>query len=272
MPDIAITDDCTLSYRIDDFTDPWAAPQTVVCLHGIAESAEAWRAWVPHLARHYRVIRVDQRGFGASTPMPADFPWTIDVLADDLERFANLLELDSFHLVSAKLGGTVAMKFAARYPARVRRLALVGTPPSPKASLGHVIPEWLAHLRQQGARSWALQTMGNRLGSAMPAAGVQWWADLMGDTALSTLQGIIAMLPDCDVTADLPAIACPTLVITTTGSGLGSVEQVRNWQRLIPRSTLQILDRDSYHVAASDPDLCAPAVRGFLAAGEISPA
>jgi 3-oxoadipate enol-lactonase len=269
LPATAGAPDAMLSYQVDDFTDPWSTPETVVFLHGIAESAQAWRAWVPHFARRYRVIRPDQRGFGASTPMPEDFAWSIDVLVDDLARLADSLGLEKFHLVSAKLGGTVAMKFAAEHPQRLRSLSLVGTPPSPKASLGHVVPEWLAYLERHGARGWAQWTMGNRLGSAMPAEGVRWWADLMGSTALSTLKGIVAMIAVCDVTDDLARIQAPTLVVTTTGSGLGSVEQVRSWQQRIRDSELVVFDRDSYHVAASDPDLCAERVRAFLESARV---
>src|SRR4029079_13981914 len=51
--------------------EPWTVPQTVVMIHGNSESSCAWTCWVPHLARHYRVVRPDLPGFGAS-PEPAD--------------------------------------------------------------------------------------------------------------------------------------------------------------------------------------------------------
>jgi pimeloyl-ACP methyl ester carboxylesterase len=72
------------------------------------------------------------------------------------------------------------------------------------------------------------------------------------------------MVPTVDVTAELPQIACPALVITTTGSGLGSVDSVRAWQQTIPGSKLEVLPGDSYHVAATDPDACARLVRQFF--------
>ena len=39
------------------------------------------------------------------------------------------LGVERFHLVGAKIGGTVARAFAARRPERVRTLTVVGTPP-----------------------------------------------------------------------------------------------------------------------------------------------
>ena len=36
--------------------------EPILLLHGNCESGEAWYAWVPQLARRYRVVRPDVRG------------------------------------------------------------------------------------------------------------------------------------------------------------------------------------------------------------------
>ena len=119
MPAFQPTPDLTMHYEVDDFTDPWHKPETVLLLHGNAESGAAWYGWVPSLARRYRVVRPDMRGFGASTPMPRDYPWTLDIVIDDFIRLMDRLEIRQFHLVGAKIGGTIARAFAARRPERV---------------------------------------------------------------------------------------------------------------------------------------------------------
>ena len=50
MPTLKLPD-CDLFYQLDDFTDPWTDAETVLMLHGNAESSLAWYAWVPVLAR-----------------------------------------------------------------------------------------------------------------------------------------------------------------------------------------------------------------------------
>src|SRR5262245_22116409 len=82
MPTARVADDLEMHYLIDDCTDPWSEPQTVLLLHGSSESGAVWFGWVPHLARHFRVVRPDMRGFGASTAMPRDYPWPIDTVID----------------------------------------------------------------------------------------------------------------------------------------------------------------------------------------------
>jgi 3-oxoadipate enol-lactonase len=265
MPRARITSDLEMNYRLDDFSDPWREADTILMLHGNAESGAVWFGWVPHLARHFRVLRPDMRGFGDSTPMPDNFPWSLDRIADDYAALMDSLQLEKFHLVGAKLGGTVARRFAARYPQRVRTLTVVGTPPPQRDQVAEKIPAWTAEFSKPGGvESWARRTMSGRLGSGFPQEGVEWWSKLMGRTASSTQVGFMKVIPVSNIVADLPKIRCPTLVVTTEGSALGSVESTRKWQQTIPHSRLLVLPGDSYHVAASDSDRCAQETLAFI--------
>ena len=69
--------------------------------------------------------------------------------------------------------------------------------------------------------------------------------------------------PAVDITADLPNIAAPTLVMTSTNSGYyGTSKAFANWQRNIPDSELVLIPGDSYHISASYPDACAGKAAG----------
>jgi pimeloyl-ACP methyl ester carboxylesterase len=262
MPVYRVSGDCELHYVVDDYSDPWREPQTVLMLHGNSESGAAWFGWVPHLARHYRVVRPDMRGFGASTPMPRDFPWTLDRICDDFIALMDHLGIAGFHVVAAKIGGTIARHFAARHADRVLTLTLAGTP-VPKRGVGRRA-DLVEEFETKGVGHWARRTMAGRLGSRFPAEGLEWWIGFMGRTAVSTQVGFMPTIADADITDALPKIRCPTLVITTEGSALGSVEEVRAWQRMIPRSELLVLPGNSYHVAASDADRCAVKTLAFI--------
>lgn len=265
MPSLKLRSGAALAYTVDEFTDPWQrATQPVVFLHGLAERGEAWRAWVAPFARHFQVVRFDQRGFGDSDPLEASRPWSIDDTVNELAEMAQALDVEPFHLVSAKLGGTIGMAFAARFPERVRSLSVVSSPASLQESLGSVLPQWTEMVRTHGVRHWARQTMGARLGKDMPAAGVEWWTQMMGSTRKETMLSIFPTLAQVDVRSRLPAIRCPTLVMTTTGSRLGAVESIAAWQQLIPDSRLVVVDSDSYHIAASSPDASAREVLEFV--------
>src|SRR5262245_41786720 len=64
-------DGLKLAYYVDDFTDPWRTPETLLLLHAAMGSALRWFNWVPRLSSRYRVVRLDLRGHGNSAvPLP----------------------------------------------------------------------------------------------------------------------------------------------------------------------------------------------------------
>jgi 3-oxoadipate enol-lactonase len=264
MPAFDASPNLQLHYRVDDFTAPWSERETILLLHGNAESGLAWYAWVPLLARRFRVVRPDMRGYGASTPMERDFKWTLDVIIDDYARLMDSLGVQRFHLVAAKIGGVIARAFAARRPDRVRTLTVIGSPP-PLRQGAERIPALTEEFETRGVEHWARRTMAGRLGDQFPREGVEWWIRFMGRTPLSTLVGFNASINYSDIRADVPKIACPTLVITTDESGLASVEETRAWQQTIRDSELLVLPGNSYHVAATHAERCAQATLEFIA-------
>jgi 3-oxoadipate enol-lactonase len=265
MPSFRPSADLDMHYEVDDFTDPWTHPETVLMLHGNAESGLAWWRWVPKLARHFRVVRPDMRGFGQSSPMRQDFPWTLDRLIEDFCLLMDHVRVDRFHLVGAKIGGTVARAFAARRLERVKTLTVVGSPPPFREGVAGKVPETVKMFEDHGVEYWARQNMANRLGDYFPPEGFEFWVKYMGRTALSTQLGFMGTIACADIRDDVTKIKCPTLVITTEESGLGSVASMRAWQEQIPGSELVVFPGNSYHVAATHAEVAADATLDFLA-------
>lgn len=263
MPTFTIEADCALHFTIDDFTDAWESHETVLFVHGLAESGEAFRALVPHFSRQYRVVRIDLRGYGRSTPMRADFPWRVETIVDDLDRFCQHLGGAPVHVVASRIGGTFALAFAARRPARVRTLCVLGSPAS-TLDVKTQPSTWIEQINTHGVYAWARATQRGRMGSAMSDAALEWWSREMGRTDASTLAGFLRFVANLDVRSELKEIRCPTLVLTTSGSAIASVAQMRAWQTEIPNSQLQVIDTDSYHIAASHPDDTATRVLKFI--------
>ena len=260
MPTFRISPSFDMHYVIDEFTDPWIKAETILLLHGNSESGRAWYGWVPHMARQYRLVRPDMRGFGKSTPMARDFKWTLDVIIRDYAALMDMLQIEKFHIVAAKIGGIVGRAFAARLPERVQTLTLVGVPPPSRANK----PPMTAEFERHGVGHWAARTMKARLGDEFPPEGLDWWTQFMGGTAVSSQVGFMTTIPYSDIRAEASKIDCPSLVITTEGSGLASVEDTRAWQMEIPNSRLVVLPGNSHHVAASAPDRCAKETLAFL--------
>ncbi|MBV8889406.1 MAG: alpha/beta fold hydrolase [Alphaproteobacteria bacterium] len=262
MPTLSLPPAAELFYRDDDIAFAWEKSEAIFLFHGNAESGLSWNKWMPRLLERFRVVRPDMRGFGQSTPMPLDHPWSIDEIGEDFIRLADHLGIDRFHAVAAKIGGPIALRLAAVQPARIRTLTVIGSPISGKAA--SVDARWHEHMKTYGIESWARETMPARLGSGASAEMLDGWSRMMGRTAPSTQIGFIGAVGAIDVTGDLPNIRCPTLVITPERSGVRSVEATHAWQTTIPHSELLVLPGDSYHLAASDPEVCARATLDFV--------
>lgn len=246
-----------IAYTIDDFTDPWKPSEWVVMVHGLAESGEAWYGWVPALARAYRVVRLDLRGFGQSTPVSADFPWSLDDLATDLAKFIQVVCGGPVHVIGAKIGATLCVRLAANHPGCLKTLTLIGLPVIGSRSRPGV------DMHTASVREWARSSMEERLGSDAPVEMLEWWSDLMGATALSTLSGFSNAVGDFNVANDLPRIQCPVLAITTDSVRHPAAE-MESWRARIPHSEAVVIPGDGYHAAATYPDRCAKAALAFI--------
>lgn len=263
MPFLQVTSDLNMHYEVTDFAEPWREHETILLLHGNAESGEAWYGWMPELARDYRVVRPDMRGFGQSTPMPREHAWSLDRIVDDFIAVMDKLQIGRFYLVGAKIGGTMALHLAARHPSRVKTVTVMSSPTRGE-NAGDRYRSWVDVIEKTGVEGWARDTMAKRLGSDFPPAGIEWWIKLMGRTASSTQLGFISAVPKVDLTQDLLKIRCPVQVITNQDNPLYPVAVVRAWQEKIAQSELLVLPGESYHVAATAPVACAKAVLDFI--------
>jgi 3-oxoadipate enol-lactonase len=253
-----LSDGHRLYWRIDDFTDPWKSAPTVLLIHGFAETSEAWRAWVPHLARDYRVLRIDRRGFGKSDPMPVDFAWSLDRMVDDTVSFIERHAARGTHIIAGKIATPLGIRLAVRRPELVKSLVLVGGPAA--APNGE---SWARYVEEHGAKGWAAMTMDARMGPEMPAVAKAWWAELMGASPPSTMIGFLRNLAKIDVSGEVGAIRCPTLVVATD-TAYRPLSQVISWQSRIANSRLAAIPGGGYHPAAVAPDLCAETALAFL--------
>ena len=237
-----------LSYREDWFGEPWRKPEVAMLIHGNDESSVVWFGWVPRMAQEFRLLRPDLPGFGRSK-VPAGFEWSLPSLATFIARVLDKAGVESAHIIGAKTGGAIAMQFAADYPARTRTLAVASGPASViKVTNPSPIPQR------------------DRLGSAASKEMVEYWNNMFGTAPEEGTKGLRTALSKFDLARDgvLQRITAPTLVITSDRSALQSVEKVRQYQVLIPRSQLAVLNSDAYHIAAANADECVTTVLAFI--------
>src|SRR6185437_6188760 len=99
-----------------DFVGPATGP--VVCMaHSLASDSGVWVEQLPPLlAAGWRVLRLDMRGHGGSTPVEGDY--AMADLADDVVLALDVLGLDKVHFVGLSIGGMIGQTLGVRHGGR----------------------------------------------------------------------------------------------------------------------------------------------------------
>ena len=263
MPFARIDYSLEMYYEDDDYTDPWRTPETVLLHHGNAKNSQLWYAWVPLLARSYRVIRLDARGFGRSTVPPEGYNWSLSRFAADIDRLLDHLELDKVHLIGETVGGTISLQFASEYP---NRLHTVTTCTSPYKFVGN--PTYRqSHdmVRDEGVEAWVRNTAERRLESGhSDAAHQEWYINQMAQTQARVVMETLDYLSTQDLTEALQKIRTPALVLASEQNAIQNPDRTTGMVSLLPNGRLKVIPGTSGYVQHSAPEQCVEAWRQFV--------
>ena len=179
--------------------------------HSLGQDHGMWDAQAEALAPHFRVVRYDIRGHGASGVTPGDY--TVADLGQDVLRLADEIGISQFAFCGLSLGGMIAQWLAANAPTRVTAIVLANTSPLPGF-------ERMEQRRQsvlgRGMAAVVDEVMERFFSPAHLAAGGPTVAEARR-TLLATdpvgYAGACAAVRDTDLTGLLPRIQCPTLIV-----------------------------------------------------------
>ena len=110
------------SLRVRD-TGPKNAP-ALILIHGFGSSIETWEPWAQSLSASYRVVRFDLPGCGLSEPdRMGNYADARSVaIVKDLMDYLGIADAV---LIGNSMGGRIAWRFAAAFPAQTRKLVLI---------------------------------------------------------------------------------------------------------------------------------------------------
>lgn len=99
-----------------------ATKPTIIFLHGLGGSVANWQMNTAAFAPNYRVIAIDQVGFGKSDK--PNLKYRVATFVDFLDKFMSELKIEKASLVGNSMGGWVAAMMAIKYPNRVEKIVL----------------------------------------------------------------------------------------------------------------------------------------------------
>jgi 3-oxoadipate enol-lactonase len=231
------------------------------------------RPFLDALSEQCRVVTYTLAGdFGADRPM--DRARGFDLFVEQLEDAMVLARIDRAALCGISFGGTVAVRFAARYPERVTHLVIASSPG----------PGWNATQEQTRYVTRPLLTLPiflwtayHRLSPEMTAAFPHLGARAMF-VAHATARALrypawppamaarVRLMQTVDLAADCARITAPTLVVTGEPS-LDMVVPVASTKQYLNRirdCRYEMMDRTGHSGSLTQPERLARIVGTFV--------
>jgi len=120
--------------------------ELVILLHGFPEFWYSWRHQIPILARHFKVVVPDLRGYNDSDKPESGYD--LDTLSHDIRGLIENLGYLKAYVVGHDWGGAIAWHLAQHFPQSLHRLAVLNAPPP------HRLMQGLVGNIDQLRRSW----------------------------------------------------------------------------------------------------------------------
>jgi pimeloyl-ACP methyl ester carboxylesterase len=115
----------------------------MLMLHGFPEFWYSWRHQIPELAKDYKVVALDLRGYNESDKPPQQSAYVMSEFIKDVEGVIKGLGYDRCVLVGHDWGGAIAWNFAYAHPEMLERLIVLNIPHPAKFAEGMRIPQQL---------------------------------------------------------------------------------------------------------------------------------
>ncbi len=225
-----------------------------------------YRDWYQRMAQGRRLVRYDGRGQGLSDRDVTEY--SLDAWLLDLEAVVDHLGLESFALFAPLHSGPVAIAYAVRHAERVSHLILWF---AYARGFDYLVSPQLKTLRGLIAQDWQLytETVAHAVLGWSAGEPARRFAALMRESATpETAQATFAAAVDFDVTALLPQVRLPTLVLHRRQYPMMDVSVARGLASRIPDARLALLEGASLGPFLGDVEAVAEAIDEFLGEAE----
>jgi len=247
------------------FVQSAGAGHPVVFGHSLTFDGDMWAAQQRALSGRFRTHAVDLRGHGRSDSPPG--PYDLDLMADDVARLLDRLEIERTGYCGLSMGGMVGMRLALRHPDRVRALVLMNTSAEAEPAAKRALYEpMIESTRNQPAMEPMVQGLLSLMFSPgfreqhpdrvapyydklnVPGHDGMYWASK-------------AVITRPDISAALSALDVPTLVVTSDGDTAIASQHTERLAACIPNARIETISGAGHMTAVEAPDR----VSGLLA-------
>jgi 3-oxoadipate enol-lactonase len=246
--------------RVDDPNRPW-----LVFSHSLACATGMWAPQLSEFARRYRVLAFDTRGHGRSAAPPG--PYTMDLLAQDLDGLLRGLEISKAHFVGLSMGGMIGETYALAHPGVFASLTLADTTSRWPPEAMQVFAERARVALERGMDPLVEATLGRWFTPPFHKsnpADVAKIGDMIRATPPVGYAACSDAIPRTNVTARLPEIRCPILVMVGKDDPGTPLAMSREIHENAPGSELVVIDNAAHLSNVEQPAVFNHALSRFL--------
>lgn len=238
----------------------------VTFIHGLGGTHDYFTPLLPALQSKHSLHMLDLEGHGLS-PTSADSVISVASYAEDI---ANILESQGVKdtiVVAHSLGSLIAVKLTLEHPQLVKKLVLMGPPPSPLPA---------AAVSATNARAKLVRTKGTmQVADALANTALSEKTKTQNRLAVAAVRiSLLGQHPEgyakaCAALASAPEldfskISCSTLLLTGTEDKVSPPELCKKYQQKVKDSRLSVLDNvGHWHLFEEDVNV-AQLVATFL--------
>jgi 3-oxoadipate enol-lactonase len=253
------------------YIDRGAGTPTLL-VHGFPLDHTMWNAQIEALANVARVIAPDLRGFGQSPLGDVDPERGISMeqYADELVELLDVLGIsEPIILAGFSMGGYIAWQFVRKYPGRLKALIQSDT-----RAVADTDEARAGRLKMaENVAAWGSERVAEMMGPKLfSARGFEMKPQLMAElrrvvaktppAAIAAAQRGLAARPD--VSADLPNIQVPTLIVVGEQDAISSAAEMRTIAASIPRAQLVEIPHAGHMTTIENPTAVNEALAAFV--------
>jgi len=243
------------------FTDEGAGP-LLIFGHGLYANRSMFAEQILALRSRYRVVSIDWPGHGGTGDVPSS-EWTLDRLVEDAVALVDRVSGDRPPvLVGHSLGAMVFMRLAARYPERVRGLALInasaGAEPEERRPAWKTMQRRLRAGGEDEVRAVIEEVQKKQFSAAWlarnPCRAARLREQMLQNDPAQMAQAVQAIVLDRgDVRRELSHIEVPTLVVNGANDHATPPERGREIAGAISDATFSAVQEAGHHVPEEAP-------------------
>ena len=233
--------------------------------HSLACNLSMWDPQMKALTQHYKVLRFDTRGHGASSA--PEGPYTLEQMADDVHGLFAALGIQRTHWTGLSMGGMIGETFALKYPGVFQSMVLADTTSRRPPNAEQMWSDRVRMAREQGMGALVEATLGRWFTEpyrkAHPDVMARIGADIR-NTPVPGFAGCCEAIAKIDVLDRLKEIDCPALVIVGEHDHGTPPEMAKQIQANLRGSELLIIESAAHLSNVEQPEIFTKAMMGFL--------